>query len=65
MSVLGFFSGYTVKYNPLPSGVPSGFALRISFRQRIHKNQKKYLKKKTKKIFQNGKTPKRLEICQN
>ena len=24
MSVLGLDSGYTVKYNPLPSGVPSG-----------------------------------------
>ena len=27
--------GYTIKYNPLPSGVPSGFALRNSFRQRV------------------------------
>ena len=24
MSILGLDSGYTVKYNPLPSGVPSG-----------------------------------------
>ena len=35
VSVLGLDSGYTVKYNPLPSGVPSGFALRNSFRQRV------------------------------
>ena len=28
MSVLGLNSGYTIKYNPLPSGVPSGLALR-------------------------------------
>ena len=27
MSLLGLDSGHTVKYNPLPSGVPSGFAL--------------------------------------
>ena len=27
MSVLGLYSGYRVKYTPLPSGVPSGFAL--------------------------------------
>ena len=27
MSVLGLDSGYTVKYNPLPSGVPLGLAL--------------------------------------
>ena len=27
MFVLGLDSGYTVKYNRLPSGVPSGFAL--------------------------------------
>ena len=33
MSVLGLNSGYTVRYNPLPSGVPSGFALGNSFRQ--------------------------------
>ena len=35
MSVLGLDSGYTVKYNPLPSGAPSGFALGNSFRQRV------------------------------
>ena len=35
MSVLGLDSGYTVKYNPLPSGVPSGFALGNSFRPRV------------------------------
>ena len=34
LSVLGLDSGYTVKYTPLPSGVPSGFALGNSFRQR-------------------------------
>ena len=34
MSVIGLDSGYTVKYNHLPSGVPSGFALGNSFRQR-------------------------------
>ena len=34
MSVLGLNSGYTVKYTPLPSGVPWGFALGNSFRQR-------------------------------
>ena len=28
-------SGYTVKNNPSPSGVPSGFALGNSFRQRV------------------------------
>ena len=27
MSVLGLDLGYTAKYNPLPSGVPSVFAL--------------------------------------
>ena len=27
MSILGLDSGYTVKYTPPPSGVPSGFAL--------------------------------------
>ena len=35
MSVLGLDSGYTVKYNPLPSGVPSGFAIGNSFRQKV------------------------------
>ena len=35
MSVLGLDSGYTVKYNPLPSGVPSGFALGNSFSQNV------------------------------
>ena len=35
MSVLGLDLGFTVKYNPLPSGVPSGFALGNSFRQRV------------------------------
>ena len=35
MSVLGLDSGYTIKYNPLPSGVPLGFALGNSFRQRV------------------------------
>ena len=35
MSLLGLDSGYTVKYNPLPSGVPLGFALRNSFRRRV------------------------------
>ena len=35
MSVLGLNSGYTVKYNPLVSGVPSGFALGNSFRQTV------------------------------
>ena len=34
MSVLGLNSGYTVKYNPLSSGVPLGFALGNSFRQK-------------------------------
>ena len=34
MSVLGLDSRYTVKYNSSPSGVPSGFALGNSFRQR-------------------------------
>ena len=29
MFVLGLNSGYTVKYNPLPSEVPSGFAIGI------------------------------------
>ena len=33
MSVLELDSGYTVKYRPLPEGVPSGFAPRNSFRQ--------------------------------
>ena len=33
MSVLGLDAGYMVKYNP--SGVPSGFALKNSFRQRV------------------------------
>ena len=32
MSVLGLDSEYTIKYNPLPSGVPSGFALGNSFK---------------------------------
>ena len=32
MSVLGLDSGYKVKYNPLLSGVPPGFALGNSFR---------------------------------
>ena len=35
MSVLGQDLGYTVKYNPLPSRVPSGFALGNSFRQKV------------------------------
>ena len=35
MSVLGLNSGYTVKYNPLSSGVPLGFALGHSFRQMV------------------------------
>ena len=35
MAVLGLDLGYTVKYNPLPSGVPSGFALGNSLRQRV------------------------------
>ena len=35
MSALGLNLGYTVKYNPLPSGVPSGFALGNSFRPRV------------------------------
>ena len=34
LSVLGLDSGYTVKHTPSPSGVPLGFALRHSFRQR-------------------------------
>ena len=34
MSVLGLDLGYTVKYNPLPSGAPFGFAFGNSFRQR-------------------------------
>ena len=36
MSVLGLDSGYMVKYNPLPSGVPSGFALGNSFKHRVY-----------------------------
>ena len=35
MSVLGLDLGYTVKYNPLPSGVPSVFALVNSFRRKV------------------------------
>ena len=35
MVVLGLNLGYTVKYNPLPFGVSSGFALWDSFRQRV------------------------------
>ena len=35
MSVLGLDLENTVKYNPVPSGVPSGFALWNSFRQRV------------------------------
>ena len=35
VSVFGRDKGYTVKYSPLPSGVPSGFALGNSFRQRV------------------------------
>ena len=35
MYVLGLDSGYMVKYNPLPSGAPSGFALGNFFRQRV------------------------------
>ena len=34
MSVLGLDSGYTVKYTPPPSGVPSGYPLGNSFRRR-------------------------------
>ena len=33
MSVSGLYVGYTVKYNPPPSGVPLGFALGNSFRR--------------------------------
>ena len=36
MSVLGLDLGYAVKYNPLPLGVPLGFALGNSFRQRVY-----------------------------
>ena len=36
MSVLGLDSGYTVKENPLSSGVPSGFPLGNSFRQMLY-----------------------------
>ena len=35
MSVLRLDLVYVVKYNPLPSGVPSGFALGNSFMQRV------------------------------
>ena len=35
MSVLGLYSGYTAKYDPLPLGVSSGFALGNSFRKRV------------------------------
>ena len=35
LSMLGLDLGYTVKYNPLPSGVPLGFALGNSFRHRV------------------------------
>ena len=31
MSLLGITSGYMVKYNPLPLGVPLGFALVLSY----------------------------------
>ena len=34
VSVFGQEVGYTLKYTPSPSGVPLGFALRNSFRQR-------------------------------
>ena len=34
LPVLGLNSGYTVKYSPLPLGVPSGFALGNFLRQR-------------------------------
>ena len=36
LSVFGLNLGYTVKFNPLPSGVPSGFALGNSFRQGLY-----------------------------
>ena len=36
LSVLGLNTGYTVKYTPLPSGVPLGLALGNSFRQRVY-----------------------------
>ena len=35
MSVLGLDSGYTVKYTPPPSGIPSAVALGSSFMQRV------------------------------
>ena len=35
VSVLGRDEGYTVKYNPLPEGVPEGKARGNSFRQRV------------------------------
>ena len=38
MSVLGLDSGYTVKYNPLPSGVPSGKGLYLTLYPLSHPN---------------------------
>ena len=35
VSVLGRDEGYTIKYNPLPEGVPEGKARRNSGRQRV------------------------------
>ena len=37
MSLLGLNLGYLVKCNPLPSGVPSGFAHRNFFSQRVNR----------------------------
>ena len=34
--MLGLYSGYTIQYTPLPSGVPLGFALGNSFRQGVY-----------------------------
>ena len=36
LSVLGLNLGCTIKYSPLPSGVPSGFSLGNSIRQRLY-----------------------------
>ena len=35
LSVLGRDKGYTIKYNPLPEGVPEGEARGNSWRQRV------------------------------
>ena len=65
MSVLGIDSGYTVKYNPLPSGTPSGKGLYLTvypssrpnmdtvgsrLNQKPKKSERKKERKKNKKI---------------